>query len=108
MTMMNVAQIQELGRIMDEQESLTRALDRLVEIIQERKQLEKEEKELKAMFKDNMEVGEVFETEFALLSLTTKTRENLDRKSLEEEFGKEEIAEFVKKTEYLQVDIKTK
>ena len=86
----------------------TQAADRLAEINNLRKQLEKEEKELKNMFKSSLKPGESFETDFAYISISEKSRESLNRKDLEVEFGADVISGFVKKTEYLQVDVKKK
>jgi hypothetical protein len=84
--------------------------NRLADIIRQRKALEKEEKELKKFWKQeiaevdkahgSMAVGEV------VISLTEKSRSGLDRASLEEKFGADVIAAFVKVTNYIQVDVK--
>lgn len=80
------------------------AAKRLLEIRNLRKELEKEESALKDMFK-NDGVGS-FEAQNIMVLVTEKFRENLDRKGLETTFGSETIQGFVKKTSYLQVDLK--
>ena len=82
--------------------------NRLAEINALRKELEKEEKQLKDMFKATLAVGEVFETEIATILVSEKSRESLDRKSLEVEFGADIIGKYVKKTQFLQIDVKKK
>jgi len=84
----------------------TRAANRLMEINSLRKQLEKEETELKNMFKSSGVSS--FETNAAIILVSEKSRESLDRVSLEVKLGSEAIKEFVKTTTYLQVDVKKK
>jgi Tfp pilus assembly protein PilV len=84
----------------------TSAANRLMEINSMRKQLEREETELKNMFKSSGISS--FETDMAIILVSEKSRESLDRAALEVKLGSEVVQEFVKTTTYLQVDVKKK
>lgn len=80
----------------------------LLETIESRRRLEKREADLKSLFKirmnnlsiDTITVGGV------LISLQSKTRTSLDRKSLAAAFSEQIISKFEKISEYQQVDVK--
>lgn len=84
----------------------TQAANRLMEINSLRKKLEKEETELKNMFKSSGVSS--FETEEAIIVVSEKSRESLDRDGIETKFGADVVKEFLKVTTYLQVDVKKK
>lgn len=70
---------------------------RLLELREAIKSLEQEEKELSDFFKSSGSVG-LFGG--VLVELSSAKRESLDRKSLENEIGKEVVAKFSKVCEY--------
>ena len=80
----------------------------LLKIIEDRKEIEKKEKELKSYFRTQFEslgidtatIGKV------LISMVSKTRTGLDQKALIAKLGKEFVAQFVAETPYTQVDVK--
>ena len=84
----------------------TQAANRLMEINSLRKKIEKEETELKNMFK-NLGISS-FETDETIIVVSEKSRESLDRDSIETKFGVDVVKEFLKVTTYLQVDVKKK
>jgi hypothetical protein len=79
---------------------------RLAEVIELRKQIEKEESELKGFFKDEITDG-VLEAGAVIIQIEQKTRESLDREGLEKELGAK-LIKFVKVTEYKQVSVTKK
>ena len=80
----------------------------LLEVIDQRKRLDKRETELKDLFRvkmnnmglDTLSLGGV------LVSLVLKSRASLDKKALVVVYGKETISKYEKTTEYVQVDVK--
>ncbi len=80
----------------------------LLQVIEDRRALDKRESDLKEMFKlkmghlgiDTLSLGGV------LISLIQKSRTSLDRKSLVVALGKDTVAQFERTTEYTQVDVK--
>lgn len=80
----------------------------LIEVIEQRKRLDKREADLKDLFKvkmtsqgiNTLTLGKV------LVSLVQKSRTALDKKALVTAYGEEKISQFEKVTEYVQVDIK--
>lgn len=80
----------------------------LVEVIEQRKRLDKRESDLKDLFKvkmtnqgiNTLALGNV------LVSLVQKSRTALDKKALVTAYGEEVVSQFEKVTEYIQVDIK--
>jgi predicted protein tyrosine phosphatase len=81
--------------------------DRLFAIIQMRLQLEKEEAELKDYFKAEITDG-LLEAGDIVMTLETKTRTSLDKKSLEAEMGAEFVKQFEKVSEYQQLNVKSR
>lgn len=79
---------------------------RLAEIIELRKAIEKEETELKGFFKDEIEGG-VLEAGAVIINIEEKTRESLDREGLEKELGAK-LQKFIKVTQYKQVNVAKK
>lgn len=80
----------------------------LLEVIEQRRQLDRREEELKSYFRtrlkglnvDTVTIGGI------LISLVEKSRSSLDRKALEVAFTYEVISRYEKITTYTQVDIK--
>lgn len=80
----------------------------LIEVIEQRKRLDKRESDLKDLFKikmtnqgiNTLTLGNV------LVSLVQKSRTALDKKALVTAYGEEVISQFEKATEYIQVDVK--
>ncbi|MBL7672235.1 MAG: hypothetical protein JNM39_17280 [Bdellovibrionaceae bacterium] len=80
----------------------------LIEVIEQRKRLDKRESDLKDLFKvkmtnqgiNTLTLGNV------LVSLVQKSRTALDKKALVTAYGEEVVSQFEKVTEYVQVDIK--
>ena len=80
----------------------------LLKAIEQRKQFERRESELKDYFKtkmgnmnlDTISVGGI------LVSLVEKSRSGLDRKALVAAFGEDVINQYEKQTQYTQVDVK--
>ena len=80
----------------------------LVEVVEQRRNLDRREDELKNYFRtrltglnlDTVTVGGV------LISLTEKCRTSLDRKALEVAFGVDVLTRFEKITPYVQLDVK--
>jgi hypothetical protein len=77
----------------------------LAEMIESSKSLEKNIKELKAMFKNEMENEKFLECGQFVITLTEKSRTNLDRESLINELGKETIEPFITATVYEEFKI---
>ncbi len=79
----------------------------LLELIEARKVIERREKELKQYFKTKLDnIGhDTASLGGVLISLVTKERRDLDKKSLKAHFG-DLIKSFEKTTRYLQVDVK--
>jgi hypothetical protein len=81
----------------------------LLEVIEQRKSLDKRESDLKDLFKtklnsqgiNTLSVGGI------LISLVSKERSNLDKKALVAAFGEEMIQGFEKIAKYTQVDVKS-
>jgi hypothetical protein len=74
---------------------------RLMELVQTRREIEKEETELKDYFRDTIRDG-VLEAGSIIILVETKRRETLDRDALKTALG-ERLNEFVRVTEYEQV-----
>ena len=80
----------------------------LIEVIEQRKRLDKREADLKDLFKvkmtnqgiNTLTLGNV------LVSLVQKNRTALDKKALVTAYGEDVVSQFEKVTEYIQVDIK--
>ncbi|MGE4130135.1 MAG: hypothetical protein AB7F86_00775 [Bdellovibrionales bacterium] len=80
----------------------------LIEVIEQRKRLDKRESDLKDLFKikmtnqgiNTLTLGNV------LVSLVQKSRTALDKKALVTAYGEEVVSQFEKVTEYIQVDVK--
>lgn len=80
----------------------------LIEVIEQRKRLDKRESDLKDLFKvkmtnqgiNTLTLGNV------LVSLVPKSRTALDKKALVTAYGEEVVSQFERITEYTQVDIK--
>lgn len=80
----------------------------LIEVIEQRKRLDKREADLKDLFKvkmtnqgiNTLTLGKV------LVSLVQKSRTALDKKALVTAYGEETISQFEKTTDYIQVDVK--
>ncbi len=79
----------------------------LLEIINQRKQIEKREKALKAHFRNCLDKTGVNAIQYGeiALSLTEKTRKDLDRKSLIVAFGETVINRYLKSTTYSQLNL---
>lgn len=81
----------------------------LLEVIEQRKTLDKRESDLKDLFKtklsgqgiNTLSVGGI------LISLVSKERTNLDKKALVAAFGEEMVQGFEKVAKYVQVDVKS-
>lgn len=80
--------------------------ERLAKISAKRKALADEEKELKGYFKEVIGGSGALQAGDILVVVSDKKRSSLDRKALEAQFGKDVIAEYLKVTEYLQVEAK--
>lgn len=78
---------------------------RLVELVQKRRDLEKEEKALKAYFKQEIGSHGAMETGGILISLVERERTGLDRNRLMLDLGNR-IRQYETKTTYTQVDVK--
>ena len=80
----------------------------LKETIDRRREIEKREDELKSYFKtklgslgqDTASVGGI------LISLTSKSRTDIDKKAIAAQMGADWLKQFEKKTNYTQVDVK--
>lgn len=88
------------------QEKIEKA-ERFMTVKQARLALEKEEAELKEYFKHEIKDG-VLEAGSLVITIENKSRETLDKKSLEQEMGMEFVRQFMKTIEYQQVEIKLK
>jgi hypothetical protein len=81
----------------------------LLEVIEQRKSLDKRESDLKDLFKtklnsqgiNTLSVGGI------LISLVSKERSNLDKKALVAAFGEETVQGFERIAKYIQVDVKS-
>lgn len=81
----------------------------LLEVIEQRKSLDKRESDLKDLFKtklnshgiNTLSVGGI------LISLVSKERSNLDKKALVAAFGEQMVQGFEKIAKYVQVDVKS-
>lgn len=78
----------------------------LAEIVEQRRELAKKEKQLKAQLDVALENEEAMKAGQWLVTATEKTRSSLDRKALEAEYGADEITRFEKVTTYRQIDLK--
>lgn len=79
---------------------------RLVKVNEQRKLLEKEEKELKEFFKGKLE-GEdgSLKVDRFLITVETKTSKSIDKKALAAELG-DRIHDFEKESSYQQLEVK--
>jgi hypothetical protein len=78
---------------------------RLFELVEFRKQIEKEEKEIKELFKTEAGDEPFLKVGGYMIVISTKSRTSLDRKALAVELG-DKLELFENVTEYKQVDIK--
>lgn len=92
--------------ITQSKEKITKA-DRLLTLITTRREIEKEESELKEYFKHEIKDG-VLEAGSVVITIENKSRESLDKKLLEQQMGAEFVKTFMLVTEFQQVDVKLK
>lgn len=79
----------------------------LLAIVEQRKELERKEAELKAYFKDELSNG-VIEAGNVIIIIEQCTRTTIDRAKLELKIGAEMLKEFEKTTEYSQLKVQRK
>jgi len=105
---MNMMKIIELANEIDLniEDELNDKLTQLISLSKQRKEIEKQEKALKSLFKEEIGAGASMSNESGMVVVFEKSRESLNRKSLEDHFGKEMIDQFVKTTTFLQIDVK--
>jgi hypothetical protein len=90
------------------EENFVEMANELGSLIESRKQIEKQEEELKKIFKTQLGVGEVFETDRFTIVLSEKSRSSIDKDSLMAEFGSNFVDKHTKETKYIQLDVKAK
>lgn len=81
--------------------------ERLHALIQARLEIEKEEAELKEFFKADIKDG-LLEAGSVIITLETKERTSLDKKSLIEQMGADFVKNFEKVSEYIQINVKAR
>lgn len=79
---------------------------KLLALVEQRREIERQEAELKEFFKDQITDG-VLDAGDIVVLVEQRQRVNLDRKGLEAELGKR-IKEFEKVTEYSQITVQRK
>ena len=78
----------------------------LAEIIQERKDLEKKEKTLKEFFKAEIGDSGAANVGDILITLEDRSRESVDKKSIEADMGREWLEQYLKTSSYQMVSVK--
>ena len=78
----------------------------LDEIIRERKELEKKEKTLKEFFKAEIGDSGAATCGDILITLEDRTRESVDKKSIEADMGSEWLEQYLKTSSYQMVTVK--
>ena len=81
---------------------------KLISLIEKRKKIEKEEKELKSHFKAHMnEIGELnLKAGNIMINLTDVIKTSLDKKALINDHGEDFVKKYENQTEYQKMEVK--
>jgi hypothetical protein len=85
--------------------SLLKRARLLYEIVQQRRSLEKDERDIKELFKQSMPEGGVVEAGAYIVTVTPKSRDQLVRQLLIERFGEAAVRECERPVAYLEVGV---
>jgi uncharacterized protein (UPF0335 family) len=90
-----------------ESQSTITLVMRLNQVIEQRKALEKQEKDLKSQVKEVMGMNATLEAGDFMVFVEDRTRSDLDKAALAQDFGTEVLAKYMKSSHYEILTVKS-